>query len=70
MMSYKRFIPSHAPTGAEVASDFPPLMFAGHRKSEHGRQKAALDAFAAPEPLPIGLVAGAQWCRCSDSIHP
>jgi hypothetical protein len=94
MMSYKRFIPSHVPTGAAVASDFSPLMFVGHRKNEHGRQKAALDTgedeggggtktavtaawimapgsdVAVSEPLPIGLVAGAQWCRCSDFIHP
>jgi hypothetical protein len=82
-MRYKRFIPSLVPTGGtEAASDFPLLMLARLRKKEHERHGAALSTrenralitpasdVAVPGPLPIGLVAGAQWCRCSDLIQP
>lgn len=79
-MPYKRFIPSLVPTdGIGAASEFSPLVLAGLRNEAHGatfgaRENKARTAPASdgavPAPLPIGLVAGAQWCRCDDLIQP
>lgn len=82
-MLYKRFIPSLVPTGGiGAASEFSPLVLAGLRNKEHERHGehwapgenreriAPTSDLAVPGPLPIGLVAGAQWCRCSDLIQP
>jgi hypothetical protein len=83
MMRYKRFASSIMPAGGiGAASDFPPLVLVRLRNKEHERHGAALGArkkgeligpasdVAVPGPLPIDLVAGAQWCRCSDLIQP
>jgi hypothetical protein len=80
-MPYKRFIPSLvSAAGTGAASEFSPLVLAGLRNKEHeahgatfgarenGRRTAPASDGAAP--LPIGLVAGAQWCRCGDLIQP
>ena len=79
-MPYKRFIPSFVPTeGIGAASEFSPLVLAGLRNKEHeatfgarenGRRTAPASDGAVPAPLPIGLVADAQWCRCGDLTQP
>jgi len=59
-MRYERFAPSLAPAGA--VGDRPDFL-------ARLRKNPASDP-GAPEPLPIGLVAGVQWCRCSDRLQP
>lgn len=64
MMRYKRFIPALVPNGEHEAHG------AALGAGKNGARAAPPSDFAVQAPLPIGLVAGAQWCRCSDFIDP